>query len=90
MGPNSRAVRILDRLCHKFLTSVRHTKRGAVLRARAAPVVEPGGGHVGVAEPLLDLAQVGPAVQGIGGRGGPQGVRAEAPKVNAGGLRVFP
>ena len=40
-------------------------------------------------QPFLDLAQVGAAVQRVGGRRGPQGVRPEASDVYAGGLGVF-
>jgi hypothetical protein len=57
--------------------SVRHAEGGAVFRAGAAPVVEPGGRDVGVPQPLLDFAQIGAPIQGVGGRRGPQGVRAE-------------
>jgi hypothetical protein len=35
------------------------------------------------------LREVGAAVQGVGGRRGPQGVRAEAPNVNPGGIGMF-
>jgi len=43
-----------------------------------------------VAQPFLHLAQVGAAVQGVGGRRGPQGVRAEAFSIDPGRLGVFP
>ena len=49
-------------------------KVGAVFGPGAAPVVEPGGRDVGVAQPFLDLAQVGAPVQGVGGGRGPQGM----------------
>ena len=42
-----------------------------------------------MAEPLLDFAQVGAAVQGIGSGRRAQCVRAEAAQLNTGGQRVF-
>ena len=42
-----------------------------------------------MSQPLLDFAQVGAPVQGVGGRRGPQGVRAEAFSVDPRRLRVF-
>jgi hypothetical protein len=42
-----------------------------------------------MAEPLLDFAQIGAAIEGVSGGGGAQCVRPEAPQINAGGLRVF-
>ena len=40
-------------------TSILYMKCRAVLRLALAPVVEAGGGDVGVAEPLLDFGDVG-------------------------------
>ena len=41
-------------------------------------VVQPGGGDVGVAQPLLHLGNVGAVRQGVGRGGGPQRMDAEA------------
>jgi hypothetical protein len=49
-----------------------HLESRTVLRARLAVIVDAGGGDVGVPEPLLDLGNVGPVVERIGGRGRPQ------------------
>jgi hypothetical protein len=78
---------VFDRARYSY--SVRHAEGGAV-GPGAAAVVEPGGRRVGVAEPLLDLAEVGAAVQGVGGRRGPQGVRAETFSVNWGVTIIGP
>ena len=49
-----------------------------------APVVEPGGADVGVAEPLLDAGDVGLVLKGIGRRGSAKAVYPEAGDCNAG------
>jgi hypothetical protein len=72
-----------------FLYSVGHAEGGAVLGPGAGPVVEPGGGHVRVAEPLLHFAQVGAPIQGVGGGRGPQGVRPKAGENQPGGFGVL-
>jgi hypothetical protein len=69
---------------------VGYTEGRAILRAGSAAVVEAYGGHVGMTEPLLHFAQAGAAIRRVGSGGGAQGVRAEAPQINAGGQRVFP
>ncbi len=66
--------------------SIGDSEGGAVLGAGLASVVEAGGGNVRMAEPLLDFAQVGAAVQGVRGRGGAQ---AETAQINPRGFRVF-
>jgi len=55
-----------------FHVLIPHLKRRAVLRPGLPPIVEPGGGDVGVPEPLLHLGDVGLMVERIGGRRGPQ------------------
>ena len=47
--------------------SMPHLRRRAVLRPGLPPVVEPGGGDVSVAEPLLHLGNVGLVVERVGG-----------------------
>jgi hypothetical protein len=47
------------------------------------------GGAIRVPQPLLDFAQIGPAVQRVSGGRGPPGVRAEAWEIQPGGLGVF-
>jgi hypothetical protein len=37
-------------------------------------IVDPGGGDVGVAEPLLHLGDIGRVIERVGGGGRPQGV----------------
>ena len=41
-------------------------------------IVQPGGGDSGVAQPLLDLGDIGAVQQGVGRRCGPQRMDAEA------------
>jgi hypothetical protein len=62
---------------------VGYTEGRAVFGAGLAAVVEPGGGHAGMAEPFLDFAQVGAASKRVSGGGGAQGVGAEAPQIKA-------
>ena len=69
--------------------SIRDSEGGAILGTGLASIVEAGGGNVRMAEPLLDFAQVGAAVEGVRGRGGAQGVRAKAAQINPRGFRVF-
>ena len=63
---------------------VPHPKRRRVGRPGVAPVVEPGGADVGVAEPLLDAGDVGLVLKGIGRRGSAKAVYPEAGDCNAG------
>ena len=51
-------------------------KGGAVLGPRLAVIVDAGSGDVGVAEPLLDLGDVGLIIERIGGGRRPQRVSA--------------
>ena len=51
---------------------VRNLKRRTVFRPGLAVIVNPGGGDIGVAEPLLDLGDVGLMVERIGGGRRPQ------------------
>jgi hypothetical protein len=53
--------------CYVGLLSVCHLKRGTVLWARLAVIVDAGGGDVGVAESFLYLGDVGLMVERIGG-----------------------
>src|SRR5712692_8828032 len=55
-----------------------YSKRRAVLRPHLAAVVEAGGGDVSVAEPLLDLGNIGFMGEGAGGGRGAQRMHAEA------------
>jgi hypothetical protein len=50
-------------------SSIVHLESGAILRPSLAVVVDAGSGDVGVAEPLLDLGDVGLVVERIGGGG---------------------
>lgn len=43
-----------------------------------SPIVEPGGANMGVAEPFLDLGDIGLVLQRIGGGGGAHGMGADA------------
>src|SRR5437762_2627707 len=63
----------------------------AVLRPRLAVVVQPGCRNVGMAEPLLDLGDVGLVREGVGSSGGAQGVHAQAVHfgADAGGQAVM-
>lgn len=58
--------------------SVFHPKRRTVFRTVLALVVEPGRGDVGVAQPLLDLGDIGIMRERVGRRRGPQRMHAEA------------
>jgi hypothetical protein len=69
---------------------VRHAKSGAVLGAGTAAVVEACARNVRVLGPLLHLAQVGAAVERVGGGRGPQGERSKVAQLNSGGLGVSP
>jgi hypothetical protein len=48
-------------------SSIRHLKRRTVLGPGLAVIVDAGGGDVGVAEPFLNLGDVGLMVERIGG-----------------------
>ena len=63
-------------LCEVGLSIV-HLERRAVLGPRLAVIVDAGGGDVGVAEPLLDLGDVGLVVERIGGGRRPQRMGAD-------------
>ena len=69
---------------------VGYTEGGAVFGAGLAAVAEACSGNVGVTEPFLDFAQIGATIQRIGGGRGTQGVRSEAPQLNASCFGVFP
>jgi hypothetical protein len=56
--------------------SVRDLERRAVLRPGPAVVVDSCGGYVGMAEPFLDLGDVGLVIERVGGGGRAQRVRA--------------
>jgi hypothetical protein len=47
--------------------SIGHLERRTVLRARSAVIVDAGGGDVGVAEPFLNLGDVGLMIERVGG-----------------------
>lgn len=64
--------------------SVAHPIGGRVLRAHLASVVEAGGADVGVAQPLLDLGDVGLVLQRVGRGGRAQAMHAEAVDRDAG------
>jgi len=50
----------------------------AIMQAdKGPPIVDPGGGNVGVAEPLLDLGDVGVVIEGVGSGRGAEPVRAD-------------
>src|SRR5271165_1463239 len=51
----------------RYCVSVIYLERRAVLRPRAAVIVDARGGDVGVAEPLLHLGDVGLVVERVGG-----------------------
>jgi hypothetical protein len=51
-----------------------HGSALTVFRPRLAVIVDAGGGDVGVAQPLLDLGDVGLIVERVGGGGRPQQV----------------
>jgi hypothetical protein len=55
-----------------------HPEGRAVLRPRLAPVVKPRRGDVRMAEPFLDLGDVGFVRERVGGGGGAQRMHAEA------------
>jgi len=57
---------------------VRHPKGRAVLRPMVPLVVQPGGGDVGVAQPLLHFGDVRIMRERVGGRRRSQGMHAEA------------
>jgi hypothetical protein len=57
--------------------SVIHLKRRAIFGPRLAVIVDAGGGDVGVAEPFLDLGDVGLMVERVGGGGRAQRVGAD-------------
>jgi hypothetical protein len=56
----------MDRYRFRY-PSVIDLKCRTILRARLAVIVDAGSGDVGVAEPLLDLGDVGLVVERIGG-----------------------
>src|SRR5579863_10696942 len=56
---------------------ISHSERGAVLRARLAPIIKPRGGDVRVAEPLLDLGDIGLMGERVSGRRGAQRMDAQ-------------
>jgi len=64
---NTKLVRVL----------MRHFESRAVLRPRPPMIVDARGGDVCVAEPFLNLGNVGLVVEGIGGGRHPQRVRAD-------------
>ena len=68
---------------------VGYTEGRAVFGAGSAAVVEACGRNVGMTEPFLDFAQIGAAVERVGGGRGAQGVRSEAPQINASGFGMF-
>ena len=55
-----------------------HLERRAVLRPTLALVVHPGGRNIRMAQPFLDLSDVGRMGEGVGGGGGAQGMDAQA------------
>ena len=60
-----------------ILASISHLERRAVLRPRAAVIVDARGGDVGVAEPFLHLGDVGLVVERVGGGRRAQRMRAD-------------
>lgn len=70
------------------LCSVADLEGGRILRPQVPAVVEPGGADVGMAQPLLDLGDVGLVLEGVGGGGGAQAVDAETFDRDAGGPGV--
>jgi hypothetical protein len=59
---------------NKMFGSIPHSKRRTILWPRFASVVKPRSGDVGMAEPFLDLGDVGLVREGIRGRRSAQGV----------------
>jgi len=57
--------------------SVGHLESRAVLRPRFTVIVDSRGSDIRVAEPLLDLGDVGLVVERVGGGGRPQRVGAD-------------
>ena len=64
---NTKLVRVL----------IRHFESRAVLRPRAAVIVNSRRRDIGMPEPFLDLGDVGLMVERVGGGGRPQGMRAD-------------
>ena len=65
----------------RFITesqsSVTDFKGRRILRLHLAPVIDACGSDVGMAEPFLDLGDVGVVVEGVGGGGGAQRMSAD-------------
>ena len=56
---------------------ITHFKGRRVFRLHFAPVVDSGGRDIGVAQPFLDLGNIGFVIEGVGGGGGAQRVGAD-------------
>lgn len=54
--------------------SVAHFKCRRIFGFHFASIVDPGGRNIRVAQPFLDLREIGIVVEGVGGGGGAQGV----------------
>ena len=54
-----------------------HSKRRRLLRPVFSVVIQPRGADISMPEPVLDFGNVRLIIEGIGGRGGSQGVKAE-------------
>src|SRR5689334_3605267 len=68
--------------------SVINLKRWTVFRPRLAVIVNPGGGDVGVAKPLLDLGDVSLVVERVGGSGRAQRMGADV-EPQLGRIRLY-
>lgn len=68
--------------------SVAHPKSGRVLGPGLPPVVEPGGADAGVPKPLLNEADVGLVLEGVGRGGRPKRMQAQPIDVHLGLSRI--
>jgi hypothetical protein len=59
------------------MESITHFKGGRVFRLHFAPIVDSGGGDIGVTQPFLHLGDIGVVIEGVGGGGGAERVRAD-------------
>lgn len=68
---------------HSAIVSILYVERRAVLRARLAPVVQPGRGDIRVTEPFLDLGDVRFVRERVRRRRRPHGMHADADGLGA-------
>jgi hypothetical protein len=65
-----------DRAEKRDFSLVADFERRGIFRLHFTPIANPGGGDVRVAEPLLDLRNIGIVIKRIGGGGSAQRVSA--------------